>query len=330
MSTTKSSIKIANAKEATVRLLEIWGSRNERTIKDLEELTYKVFHGFGTAGHETYLSPADLVGQLKREIDQVPRGMQFEIDWTEEQVLGECAVLLSCKLRFSGEVNGNNFRSDLYRASIVWRRNNDIWTVSHWHASAPDRSTEGEVFPGSKRPKFYDEVSVLFTDFVGFTTIASSIPAKKLVGELNDLFSMFDEITRRNGLEKIKTIGDAYMLAGGLNDPNADHAGQCVQWAKEVLAYLKERNERSGIKWELRVGIHSGSVVGGIIGLEKKTFDLWGDTINIASRIESQSEANRINISAYTYELIRDKFNCNYRGKVDIKGKGSIDMYFVD
>ena len=152
---------------------------------------------------------------------------------------------------------------------------------------------------------------------------------KKLVEELNDLFTEFDQISTQEGISKIKTIGDSYMAAGGLKDPSANHAIQCIDWSKQVLKYLKKRNEYSGIKWEIRIGIHTGSSIGGIIGKENKTFDLWGDTINIASRLEKQSLPNKINVSAYTYELIKDNCECEYRGKIDIKGKGSIDMYFV-
>jgi len=164
---------------------------------------------------------------------------------------------------------------------------------------------------------------------VGFTQIASSIPAKKLVEELNDLFTEFDKITTQKGISKIKTIVDSYMAAGGLKDPSVNHAIQCIDWSKQVLKFLKKRNEHSGIKWEIRVGIHTGSSIGGIIGKENKMFDLWGDTIIIASRLEKQSLPNKINVSAYTYELIKKNYDCEYRGKIDIKGKGSIDMYFV-
>ena len=317
------------AKDAFVEILRIWGSRETSTLADMEAQLDGEFLGFGTASHETFRTPEDLLGQLKREIAQVPSGLTFEYDWIEELELSDSITLINSKLRFTGVLHGKNFTSDLIRASVVLRRSNEKWVICHWHASAPDRSGDDEVFPGSTQPKLYEEVSVLFTDFVGFTNIASSIPARKLVGELNDLFSEFDARTARHGLEKIKTIGDAYMLVGGLKDPNTHHAAQCVEWAKEAIKFLKHRNELSGIKWDLRVGIHSGSAIGGIIGQEKKTFDLWGDTINIASRLEHLSEANRINVSAYTYELLRPTYECEYRGKIDIKGKGSIDMYFV-
>jgi class 3 adenylate cyclase len=132
------------------------------------------------------------------------------------------------------------------------------------------------------------------------------------------------------GLDQIKTIGDSYMAVAGLSNKNVNHAVQCVDWANEVINFLRKRNENKGIKWDIRIGIHTGSAVGGIIGKVKKSFDLWGDTINIASRLEKESSVNKINISAYTYEKIRDKYECLYRGKIEIKGKGPLDMYFVN
>ena len=176
----------------------------------------------------------------------------------------------------------------------------------------------------------YEEVSVLFTDFVGFSHSVSTIPARRLVAELDEIFGAFDEISRKHHVEKIKTIGDAYMAASGLKYTIGNHALNCVEAAKEMIAFLQERNEKSAIKWELRAGIHSGPVVGGIIGKEKLNFDLWGDTVNLANRMETASEAGRINLSAYTYFLIQDQIPCTYRGKIETKDGGKLDMYFVD
>jgi class 3 adenylate cyclase len=120
------------------------------------------------------------------------------------------------------------------------------------------------------------------------------------------------------------------MAVAGLRNDNVNHAEQCVDWANEVIHFLRKRNENRGIKWDIRIGIHTGSAVGGIIGKVKKSFDLWGDTINIASRLEKESSVNKINISAYTFEKIRDTYECQYRGKIEIKGKGPLDMYFVN
>ena len=193
----------------------------------------------------------------------------------------------------------------------------------------PKHVVDELINSGKYQPRYHPTVTVMFTDFKGFTNTVSTIPPDKLVSELNDLFHHFDDIIIKCGLEKIKTIGDAYMAACGLSDDNPDHAVQCVTAAKQILEYLHKRNLSSAIKWEIRIGLHSGSVVAGVVGKNKFTFDLWGDTVNIASRIESACEIGYINASAYTFDLVQTKFSGQYRGKIDIKGKGEIDMYYI-
>jgi class 3 adenylate cyclase len=182
---------------------------------------------------------------------------------------------------------------------------------------------------GSARPARHESVTILFTDFSGFTQAASSMPAERMVAELNEIFAAFDDITDACGVEKIKTIGDAYMAAAGLPKPCADHAQRCVRAGLDMINYLDNRNRTAAFKWSLRVGVHSGPVVAGVVGKRKYAFDIWGDTVNVASRMESSGEIGRVNVSAYTFDLIRAEFDCTYRGKVDAKGKGQIDMYFV-
>ena len=182
---------------------------------------------------------------------------------------------------------------------------------------------------GSARPARHESVSIVFTDFSGFTQAASSMPAEQVVAELNEIFAAFDDITDACGVEKIKTIGDAYMAAAGLPKPCADHAQRCVRAGLGMIDYLEKRNRTGAFKWSLRVGVHSGPVVAGVVGKRKYAFDIWGDTVNVASRMESSGEVGRVNISARTHDLVRAEFACEYRGKVDAKGKGQIDMYFV-
>ncbi|MDO8787017.1 MAG: adenylate/guanylate cyclase domain-containing protein [Sulfuritalea sp.] len=182
---------------------------------------------------------------------------------------------------------------------------------------------------GSARPARHESVTILFTDFSGFTQAASSMPAEQVVAELNEIFAAFDDITDTCGVEKIKTIGDAYMAAAGLPKPCADHAQRCVRAGLGMIDYLEKRNRTGAFKWSLRVGVHSGPVVAGVVGKRKYAFDIWGDTVNVASRMESSGEIGRVNISADTHDLVRAEFACEYRGKVDAKGKGQIDMYFV-
>ena len=182
---------------------------------------------------------------------------------------------------------------------------------------------------GTSEPRRHEDISILFTDFSGFTQAVATIPAKRLVQELDEIFRGFDDIVTANGLEKIKTIGDAYMVASGLPVASADHATRCVRAGLAMTQFIEERNQTAAMKWGLRVGVHSGAVVAGIVGKNKYAYDVWGDTVNIASRRESAGEVNKVNVSAYTYELVRDRFDCEYRGKLAAKGKGEIDMYFV-
>ena len=178
---------------------------------------------------------------------------------------------------------------------------------------------------GNAQARQFDEVSVLFTDFVHFTQTAEKLNPQQLVQELNECFTAFDNIMERNGLEKIKTIGDAYLAVCGLPLSNPQHAQKAVQAALEIRDFIEERKT-----FDIRIGIHSGSVVAGIVGIKKFVYDIWGDTVNTAARIEQNSEAGKINISETTYELVKEDFDCTCRGKVNAKGKGEIDMYFVE
>ncbi len=182
---------------------------------------------------------------------------------------------------------------------------------------------------GKTVPKRHKSVTILFTDFKGFTELVASIPAITLVNELNDIFGRFDEIVEEAGVEKIETIGDAYVAASGLEEEITQHAINCITAAKEMLSYLEERNKHHEIKWSMRVGIHSGPIVAGVVGKKKFSYDLFGDTINTASRMESSGEAGKINISGPTLQLVKDDIDYDYRGKIHAKGKGEMEMYFV-
>ena len=182
---------------------------------------------------------------------------------------------------------------------------------------------------GRVKPARFEDVSIMFSDFKGFTNIVASIPTKKLIEELNEIFSQFDDIVESEGVEKIQTVGDGYLAACGLPTVKGDHAQRCVRAARKMIEFLNKRNETSAIKWKMRIGIHSGPISAGVIGKKKFAYNIFGDTINTASRIESNGEAGKINVSAYTYDLIKDEFPSEYRGKLNAKGKGELDMYFV-
>jgi adenylate cyclase len=187
---------------------------------------------------------------------------------------------------------------------------------------------------GYAKPKYFDLVSVLFTDFKGFTKIADELSPHEVVTELNECFIAFDEIIGRYGLEKIKTIGDSYMCAGGIPTPTDDHTIKMVKAGLEIKEYIRKRNEiriSMGLpSWELRIGIHVGPIVAGVVGRKKYAYDIWGSTVNIASRMESNGEAGNVNVSAAVYDHIKDQYQCTYRGKIYAKNIGEIDMYFVD
>ena len=182
---------------------------------------------------------------------------------------------------------------------------------------------------GAVTPKRYEEVTVLFSDFENFTSTAGTMSAKKLVSEVNEIFEAFDDIMGKYNLEKIKTIGDAYMAVSGLPVEHENHAIAVVKAAVEMQHYIKNRNKDAAVKWKMRIGIHTGSVIAGIVGKKKFTYDLWGPTVILASRMEEVGETERINISATTCDQVRDRVECEYRGKINVDGQGDVDMYFV-
>ncbi len=183
---------------------------------------------------------------------------------------------------------------------------------------------------GQAMARQFDEVTVLFTDFVDFTKISERLSPHELVSELHLNFKAFDEIIERHGLEKIKTIGDAYMAVSGLPVSNPQHALMAARAALEIQAFVRQRKKGMVHPFEIRIGLHSGQVVAGIVGVKKFAYDIWGDTVNTAARMESSSEPGKINLSGATYALLNGEFSCEYRGKIMAKNKGEIDMYFLN
>ena len=197
----------------------------------------------------------------------------------------------------------------------------------------PEEVAEELKATGSAKAKYFEQVSVMFIDIKNFTIISERLSPEELVAEIDFLFRHFDEIIARYDIEKIKTIGDAYMCASGIPVSNSLHAANMSFAALEILSFmnkLKAHSEKNDKPYfEVRIGIHSGPVVAGIVGSSKFAYDIWGDTVNTAARMEQTGEVGQINISGNTYALIKNGFNCVYRGKIAAKNKGEIDMYFL-
>ncbi|MGB0524584.1 MAG: two-component regulator propeller domain-containing protein [Flammeovirgaceae bacterium] len=198
----------------------------------------------------------------------------------------------------------------------------------------PKATAEELRIKGYAEPQAYEKVTIMFTDFKGFTQVAEKLTPTQLVKELEQCFLGFDEILDRYNLEKIKTIGDSYMCAGGIPIANDTNPVDAVRAGLEIQAFMerwkKSQQENNLPFWDVRVGIHTGEVVAGVVGKKKFAYDIWGDAVNLASRMESSGEPQKVNISGATFELIKDQFDCEYRGKVKAKNKGEVDMYFVN
>ena len=195
----------------------------------------------------------------------------------------------------------------------------------------PEETAQELKYAGKVKSKKFDSVSVLFADIVGFTKISEALTPEDLVKKVDNYFSKFDQLMEKYSLEKIKTMGDCYMCAGGLPFASRNHATNIILAAFEMINYMEEmrREDEELRNFHLRIGVNSGPVVAGVVGSKKFSYDIWGDTVNIASRMESSSEVDRINISVNTYELIKDDFECEYRGEIDVKNKGTMKMYYV-
>ena len=186
---------------------------------------------------------------------------------------------------------------------------------------------------GKVQAKKFESVTVLFTDFKAFSTYAGKLSPEKLVETVDYYFSKFDEVFGKHGLEKIKTIGDAYMCVGGLHYHKEDHALKMVLAALEINEFVceaKKLSSKDETRFDMRIGINTGAVVAGVVGIEKFAYDIWGDTVNVASRMQANSAPGKINISENTYELIKDTFDCEYRGEFEVKNKGMMKMYYVN
>jgi class 3 adenylate cyclase/tetratricopeptide (TPR) repeat protein len=262
------------------------------------------------------------------EKDQELKALELERQKTIRNATGVVGLLLL--ILMAGLLNRYLYTKKTSRIIALEKDRSDRLLLN----ILPSETAEELKTHGSATPKYYDVVSVLFTDFKGFTNIAEKLTPHELVEELNNCFIAFDMIIDKYKLEKIKTIGDAYMCAGGIPAVSLKNPVDMVSAALEIRDFMENlRKEREALGkeiWELRIGIHTGPVVAGVVGKNKFAYDIWGDAVNTASRMESSGIPGAVNISGTTYEHIKGHFKCTHRGKIQAKNKGEIDMYIVD
>ncbi|MEM6316538.1 MAG: adenylate/guanylate cyclase domain-containing protein [Bacteroidota bacterium] len=235
---------------------------------------------------------------------------------------GTVLLLLLAGLLF----NRNRLKEKSNQLISAEKQRSDELLLNILPASVADELKE----TGKSKVQYFESVSILFVDLVGFTEISAKNPPEKVVEALDQCFKALDDIAEKYNVEKIKTIGDAYMCASGLPIPNEEHAQNIVKAALEIQTYISKNKERDNPFYLSRIGIHSGPIIAGVVGKRKFAYDIWGDSVNTASRLETNCEPGRVNISRATYELVKDDFKCEARGKIAAKGKGEIEMFYVE
>ncbi len=248
---------------------------------------------------------------------------ELESSKTQKNMWAIGAGLSLLLLGFAG-FSYNQKRRDNQKIAQEKQKSDDLLLNILPHEVAEELKEKGET-----SAKHYDEVSVLFTDFVNFTANSEKLGVQEVLNELNICFTAFDKIMEKFGLEKIKTIGDAYLAVSGLPVSNTEHAKNAVNAGLEILKFIEKRKLENPNALDIRIGIHSGPVIAGIVGVKKFAYDIWGDTVNTAARMEQNSQKGKLNISGSTFDLVKNDFHCEHRGKIETKGKGALDMYFV-
>lgn len=343
--------KLTTALQYVLRSLKI--SEEINTVRSLEagfrELSdiYSAQGDFEKAldAYKKFIEIRDKVLNEESKKQITRKEMQYEFDKKEslakaEQEKKDALALKELqRQKFIRNTFVGGFTTVLLFAGIFFKQRNKIKKGKELSDKLllnilPEEVAEELKAKGSAEAKHFDEVTVMFTDFKGFTQISEKLSPAELVTEIDTCFKAFDNIISKYNIEKIKTIGDSYMCAGGLPVINTTNATDVVSAALEIQKYMHEhfqqREKEGKEQFEIRIGIHTGSVVAGIVGVKKFAYDIWGNTVNIASRMESSGEPGKVNISGATYELVKDKFSCTYRGKIEAKNKGMIDMYFVE
>lgn len=292
--------------------------------KDYDVLRYSRFNEARTQNEE------------RREAMFNNRKKEFEIKQQQQELRLRDADLKNARTVTNSLIGGGVLL--LLLAGILFNRNKIIRVAKQRSDDLllnilPAQTAEELKKHGKAKARKYEEVTVLFTDFQSFTTIAEQLPPEELVAELDECFRAFDDIISKYKIEKIKTIGDAYLCASGLPEPSKTHAKDMVNAAIEMQAFMDNFREKQlkGRRppFHCRIGIHSGPVVAGVVGKKKFAYDIWGDTVNTAARMEQGGEPGQVNLSKSTYELVKGSFDCRYRGKFTAKNKGEMEMYFV-
>lgn len=292
-----------------------------------------------------YAAIKDSVFNMEKDKKLTETAMQYDFDKKEAaaKAMQEKSYIRQRNIRNSIAAG---LAGALIFLAVVYRQRNRIEKEKKKSDAEKQRSEElllnilpaevaGELkTTGRAKAKAFTMVTVMFTDFKDFARVSEKVSAELLVDEIHYCFSAFDNIIQQYRIEKIKTIGDAYLCASGLPVSSYTHAIDMVRAAIEIRDFMitrkKEKEAKGEIPFELRIGIHTGPVVAGIVGLKKYAYDIWGDTVNTAARMEQNSEVGKVNISGSTYELVKERFRCEYRGKIEAKNKGVIDMYFAE
>ena len=315
--------------KATLKLSQIYEALNQPK-EALKYLNEHIIYKDSVKDIKTVQEMANI--RTKNEVEK----KQTELDLSEEREKAQRITIYAVLggLLLTGLLAFGLFRRNLFikRTSKIIRQEREK-SDQLLHNILPEEAAIELKQKGKVTSKKFSKVTVLFTDFKGFTRVAESLNPEKLVESIDFYFSKFDEILEKYNLEKIKTIGDAYMVAGGLPTPISNHAELVAKAALEIRDFVttaKMKHSVGEVRFDIRIGMHTGPVVAGVVGKNKFAYDIWGDTVNIASRMESSSEAGKINVSQSTYELLKDSFTFESRGSIEIKNRSAINMYFLE
>ncbi|MFT6836614.1 MAG: adenylate cyclase [Sediminicola sp.] len=266
------------------------------------------------------LQKVQQIGNMRTDYEVSQKQVEVVLLETQKRnqliILGFIGILLLASLWFYRIISKEKIKSEKLLLNIL-----------------PADTAKELKLNGKVKARKYNAVTVMFTDFKGFTSFSENLSPEALVETVDFYFSKFDTIIEKHGLEKIKTIGDAYMCAGGLHHNEDNHAKSTVEAAFEIAAFVEQtKNDTasSELAFDIRIGINTGPVVAGVVGTKKFAYDIWGDTVNVAARMETMSEAGRINISENTYKLVKEEYDCEPRGEIQVKNRGMMQMYFVN